>query len=77
MFRIHYGSTIGAFLAGMFEFVNWMPPECKEDINALATEVLAASRILHWDGKESLNSQFNRMARLGLGNYGRWYLRVT
>ena len=40
---------------------NWMPPKCRKDINSLT-----ASRILHWDGKESLNSQFNRMARLGL-----------
>ena len=45
---------------------NWRPLECSKDINSLASEVLAASKILHWDGKESLNSQFNRMARLGL-----------
>ena len=34
--------------------------------NSLAAEVLASSRIIHWDGKESLNTQFNRMAMLGL-----------
>ena len=28
--------------------------------------MFVALRILHRDGKESLNSQFNRMARLGL-----------
>ena len=47
---------------------NWRPPECKKYINSLATEVSTTSRILHWDGKESLNSQFNRMARPGLVN---------
>ena len=26
---------------------NWRPPECRKDINSLASEVLAASRILH------------------------------
>ena len=28
--------------------------------------MLASSRIIHWDGKASLNTQFNPMARLGL-----------
>ena len=35
-------------------------------ISNRGVQVLAASRILHWDRKESLNSQFNQMARLGL-----------
>ena len=29
-------------------------------------EVLATSRLLRWEGKQILNLQFNRMARLGL-----------
>ena len=38
---------------------NWMHPECRKDINSLAAEVLATSRILQWEGKDNLNSQFN------------------
>ena len=48
------------------ELFRWSPPECRKDTNSLAAEVLASSRLLHWEGKESLNTQFNRMARLGL-----------
>ena len=48
------------------ELFHWSPPECRKDTNSLAAEVLASSRLLHWEGKESLNTQFNRMARLGL-----------
>ena len=45
---------------------NWKPPECRKDCNSLPSEVIASSRLLQWDGKDSLKSKFNRMAKLGL-----------
>ena len=43
-------------------------PECRKDINSLATEVLVASRIFTLGWKRKPNR---------LGNCGSWYIRVT
>ena len=45
---------------------NWTLSEYRKDSGSLAAEVLVTSRILHWDEKGSLNSQFNLMAKLVL-----------
>ena len=51
---------------------NLRPPNCRKDTNSLAARVLAALRILHWDGKESLNTKFNRTPMLGFGKWQSW-----
>ena len=50
----------------MLDFVEWHPPQERGCANSLQMEVLATSRLLRWEGKQILNLQFNRMARLGL-----------
>ena len=50
----------------VLEFVKWDPPSHRQHANSLQLEILATSRLLHWESKQSLQHQFNRMARLGL-----------
>ena len=50
----------------MLDFVEWHPPQERGYANSLQMEVLVTSRLLRWEGKQILNLQFNRMARLGL-----------
>ena len=47
-------------------FVDWHPPQERGCANSLQMEVLATSRLLRREGKQLINLQSNRMARLGL-----------
>ena len=44
----------------------WKPPVNREQCNSLQTELLVSSRLLCWQDKEKLRSQFNRLFRLGV-----------
>ena len=46
----------------VLEFVKWDPPSQREHANSLQLEILATSRLLDWENKQSLQHQFNRMA---------------
>ena len=50
----------------MLVLVEWHPPQERGCANSLQMKVLAASRLLRWEGKQIVNLQLNRMARLRL-----------